>query len=483
MLDPSQATRPHLNAALQLATATDETHLPPDVVTTIRFFTDAGVWFQLSRNQEAEGCRDAARKRNRLGHRGIPLWDELKSFLASFVDEQGHRRLIMAHCRGDRRLDLEALGRVLHAKKLPAKIGEFEAASIGTGYGRVNPFVVGGEHSKDLREPVPLQIFDHDLCNRLGVPGTIMTNAGDRTWGVEFYPDELIAIMPEASVAVIAERDPQEPERPLGLVEPRPIGIITGNAPESGMALWGHVNRNVRELLGSHAIGDVSMPPVHVTSLPQLGLSMELENRVPPVQDALETGAGSLCRAGAKLVTLACNTTQYFTPELRVICAAHGADFLPIAEAVGRWLHGRGVGRVALLGIRYVTELDTWSAYREPLHGIDVEQLSPEAVELIHQVAYEVKTHGVNVTNLNHFRDLLRKHVRSQYVIVALTELSLLLRDKRWRGDAGKTLVDPLAIYGEAIACWWLGLPFPMDSDREVSAGLEHGDPNTSSGE
>jgi len=61
-----------------------------------------GVWHLVSKNKFAAngGCADAATKRNRLGHTGIPVFDELKSHVGAYTDEQGTRRYVVAHCRG-----------------------------------------------------------------------------------------------------------------------------------------------------------------------------------------------------------------------------------------------------------------------------------------------------------------------------------------------------------------------------------------------
>jgi hypothetical protein len=56
--------------------------VPEQVLHCATRVSDFGIWHQFSRNEPAMSCPDAARKRYRLGHRGIPLWDELKSFLA-----------------------------------------------------------------------------------------------------------------------------------------------------------------------------------------------------------------------------------------------------------------------------------------------------------------------------------------------------------------------------------------------------------------
>jgi aspartate/glutamate racemase len=455
---PGAGLEQQLSAARLLAAGDAGGAVPGPVERTVRFLAAAGIWFQVSRNREARSCRDAAHKRSRLGHEGIPLWDELKSYLGAYVDATGRRRYVMAHCRGDERLRFDALAAALGAAALPERLDEADMAAIGMDYGLVNPFTPlqrAGDAVADV-----VQVFDAGLLRRIGIPGTMMTNAGDFTWAVELYPDELIARIPGAMVAPIAEPDPEEPSRVLGIEHPRPIGIITGNAPESGITLWGHINAHVRTLLEANNCGDVSMPTIAVQSFPEMGLSMELDTRREAVWAALGQRVWMMCEDGVRILTLACNTTPYFTPEIRTICDEYGAEFLSVAETTAAWLKARDVPKIALLGIRYVTGLDEWSAYREPLRGIEVEQLSPKAIDDIHDLAFKVKTHGPTVTNLNHFRDILRKEVTAPYVVVALTELSLLMRAK-WKGDSGKVLMDPLAVYGEAIARRYLGLPFP----------------------
>src|SRR5205823_5108626 len=89
--------------------------MPANVATTVNLLNKLGLWYQLSRNRAALSCRDAARKRMRLGHEGIPLWDEMKSFLAAFTDVRGGQQIVMAHCRGDQLLDLQQLSTILQS--------------------------------------------------------------------------------------------------------------------------------------------------------------------------------------------------------------------------------------------------------------------------------------------------------------------------------------------------------------------------------
>src|SRR5438105_1324754 len=90
---------------------------PPDAVQRAEsFIKNLGIWFEFSRNDEARTCPDAARKRNRLGHTGIPLWDEMKSFFGWYVHRSGKTQLFLAHCRADQKLNSAKLSGVLKAK-------------------------------------------------------------------------------------------------------------------------------------------------------------------------------------------------------------------------------------------------------------------------------------------------------------------------------------------------------------------------------
>jgi aspartate racemase len=423
------------------------------------------VWFTLSRNHEARSCRDAAYKRRRLGHEGIPLWDELKSFFGRLPPgPDGAPAYVVAHCRGDRLLAMSRLAAALDLAEPPARLEPQELEGLGMGYGLVNPFEAWSiePFAMDgrLLASGVLQVFDQDLLVPHGIPGTVMTNAGDLTWAVEFHAPELVRALDNVLVADIADDDPEEPHRPPPI---RPtIGILTGNGPESGISLWRRLNERVRELLGDDNLGDISMPRVLLHSLPDLGLSMELPARHEPVWEALSRAADGLLGEGANLVTVACNTTHYFAPQLHELCRARGAEFVSMPEAVAALLRARAVDQVALVGIRPVAELGPWSAYREALAGFDVERPSPSAMSGIGEVAYQVKQDGANEEGLTRLRDILRSEFESQTIVIALTELSLLVERQRKAGRSGKTLIDTLSVYADALAARWLGLPFPL---------------------
>ena len=318
--------------------------LPLRVLSTREYMQRYGLWFQLSRNLPAASCRDAAKKRWRLGHEGIPLWDELKSFLGTYRTSQGERRLFLAHCRGDRVVDLDRVRLALHASSFPARLTPDEVTDLDLRYGLINPFP-----DRRLRMEGPLaQVFDIELMRPIGLPGTMMTNAGELTWAIEFKPDDLIEAIraseaPESRDSVIvgdiADPDLSESTRPAYVESPRTIGILTGNAPESGMTLWAAINDATRRVLGSHNYGDISMPPVRIISAPAMGLSMELDERTGQAAEAVLSGIEDLCSQGARLICVACNTTQFFAKDIRETCRRFDAEFVSMPEVIADWLH------------------------------------------------------------------------------------------------------------------------------------------------
>src|SRR5580765_1923117 len=216
--------------------AEGEVLLPDGVLRTIDCLSSLGVWFRLSRNRPALSCRDAARKRRRLGSEGIEIWNELKSWLGSYEDSNRERRTLLVHCRGDRELDHERLRNALGNQTSVSRLGQAEVEQLGVAYGLINPFATWCTDPAEMDSLV--QVFDEEITHPLGEVGTMMTNAGDHTWGVEFDAQQLASRLPRARIARIAIADPE----PLaGVWGPRvrtPITILTGNAPESGIYLW-----------------------------------------------------------------------------------------------------------------------------------------------------------------------------------------------------------------------------------------------------
>lgn len=429
--------------------------------------TELSVWHRFSRNEPATSCQDAARKRNRLGHKGIPLWDELKSFLGEYHDTQGQRKIFLAHCRGDRKLDLDKLGQALRfegeIRRVGLKSEERLWVDHRAGYGTVNPL---------MNIPGVVQVFDEELHSAVGVPGTVMTNAGDFTWAIEFDPVELALHLPSSRWAEIVQRNTEvEDSIRRGVNIKDPIGILTGNPPDSGLELWASVNAHVRRLLGKNSLGDVSMPKLVMISTPQIGISMEMDYREVPLREALLRAVDELCVSGVKTLVHPAHTTHFFAPDIAVRATEKGVRFLSMVDATLAHLRSIGVEEIALLGTKYVTDFSKqWSVYRNAFEGIKVHLPSPQGWQKIHDLGYEVQQTGLTPICFNWMRDLLREEVPTscKHVVLAMTEFSPIIRHLKVRGRQGKILIDPVDVYGEAIAHEYLGLP-SLFSNNSIS--------------
>ena len=432
----------------------DRESIPSAVRLAANMIDRLGIWHQYSRNDHAWSCQDAARKRNRLGHKGIPLWDELKSFLGEYDDAAGGRHYFIAHCRGDRELNLAKV-----RAELQQPVGEIRrvtsdtAAAMGTSYGVVNPF---------WNDQSLIQIVDLELQRPIGVPGTVMTNVGDHTWAVEFEPTELFSKLSYCRWADIVEPNTEESDRlQWGVRDPTAIGILTGNPSDSGLELWTSINAHIRRLMASNSLGDVSMPTIVVVSTPQIGISMEMDRREVPLRNALLRSIDDLCAAGARLLAHPAHTTHFFTADIQTRAAANGARFISMAEATAAKLRQSGIKEIALLGTQYVTDFSQrWSVYKNAFEGLIVHQPSREGWDKIHNLGYEIQQHGPTPLSFNWMRDLLRTEVPSdcKHVVLAMTEFSPIVRQLKSKGRQGKILIDPIEIYAEEISRQYLGL-------------------------
>lgn len=426
----SVQTAPPVRAAR--ATPAAGTAAPPEVAANLDVLATAGVWHLVSRNPPVRSCADAASRRRRLGGVGIPLRDELKSF-AGRIDGPGPARYVALHIRGHQKLDADRVAAVLRAPF--HRVDEDELRTrFGMGYGTVTPFALA-------RHPEVTQIFDTGVVRRDFPPYTMMTNLGHLEWAVEFVPGQLLAGLPGARVADIAAGEWLEPTRR------QTIGILTGNSPEAGMLLWEKLNRGIRESTRVKFRGDVSFPRVLVESVPDMGLSMELLDRAAEVRTAVTNAVERLCAGGATVVTVACNTTQYFEAELREVCARHGVTYVSVTEEVGRFLAAEDVRRFDLFTTAAVAE---FTGFRDLAAVAEMAVPSPRHLDAIQQLAFSVKVEGVSGPTLNKMRDLVNQSARTDTVLLALTELSLLVAAQK-RQKSAKRFVDTLDLVARRL--------------------------------
>jgi aspartate/glutamate racemase len=400
---------------------------PAEVRANRAFLSERGVWHQVSRNWgnpdrkgepvPATGCADAAYKRHRLGNVGIPLFDELKSHVGVYDDGRG-RHYVAAHCRGTQVRDDEKLAAAVgHAvTRLSAEeLGQ----ELGMARGLVNPMSLA-------RSGQVHQIFDQSVLWRIAPPYTMMTNIGEATYGVEFYPEELINGLEDAIVGdIVADEFRHQPTF-------HTIGILTGNGPESGIELWGRLNEKIQARRGARFRGDVSFPKVIVESVPDMGVSMELRARSDRVERTVLDGVGRLCEDGATLIAVACNTTQFFAQAIEDVCERHGASFVSLVEATGEALTESEVEAFDLLGIGAVTDLDEWSDFLRLTESFDVRVPNDVDVRAIDDLGFWIKRlPEPRGRDVNRLADLIAKRTQTETVVIALTELSLVFEEHK----------------------------------------------------
>ncbi|MBF0308715.1 MAG: aspartate/glutamate racemase family protein [Magnetococcales bacterium] len=442
----------------------DVEEIPQRVQRTLTFLRENRVWHVVSRNSPATSCQDAANRRFRLGKVGIPLYDEMKSLHLEGCFPGGERHFVLLHCRAHARFDLQAAERMLGVERpLQRLTAEELSGRFSARYGTVNPFSEAAG---------TIQLFDEDLLSRYSPPHSVMTNAGDLTWAVEFRPVEVIAALKNHALRVEVARITTSSARSHSL----PVfGIITGNGPESGMSLWKLTNRYVHaQLTGEGRMhGDLTYPRVHIHSIPEMGLSMELIEREEEVWAVIRQTVERFIAEGVTHIAIACNTTQYFAHKIRELCEPQGVTFVALAEVMGEYLRSNNLTEdVTILGIPVVAELGPRSAF-SPLKELGLQPVREVAKAHLEELGYMVKRLEADLQDtkaLNKLIHIVRAGVPTRRVMMALTEISVLLeRFPRLRQRiADKEIIDTLDTYAKALARIYLNA-LPTETFDDLS--------------
>jgi len=177
-------------------------NIPETVRRVSNFCEQKRMMLILSRNKAAGSCLDASLKRSRAGRMGIPLFDELKTGVEYYFDKNGDKVIIATHCRGNQKIERKLLKAHIEnnmgagSVKIHRLETEELQRNLGMEFGTVNPILIELQSKGKV-----YQFFDESILRRLGPePGTMMTNAGNHTWGMEFFPDQLIGAITHKAV-------------------------------------------------------------------------------------------------------------------------------------------------------------------------------------------------------------------------------------------------------------------------------------------
>ncbi len=425
-----------------------ESKIPENVKKVIQFCCKHNIGFVLSRNIKVLSCKDARSNRVRLEHIGIPLFDELKSIVFVGKNSVGEEIIVAAHCRGHMNISIKKLMRLCRFQSLPRILPENDLRSrLGMQFGTVNPMLLDVNSNGEI-----INIFDVSLTKTMEqCPGTMMTNAGNHTWGIEFDPVLLINAVHNGRIENIAEDDKELEyyESPQSTT-PKSIGIITGNGPDSGISLWKRINNYFAELLGVHFIGDISLPKVTIISLPAMGLSMELAKRDDATWTVLEEAIYKMQCNNVDILTLACHTTHYYTAKIREMFECENKKFVSMPETTIDYIKRAKLSDLAIIGISFVANLQEYSAYSE-LRKLNIEAVPDKTLARFHDIGYDVKKMKDLYPVFQKFTSLLRTEIKSSNIVIALTELSILIESQK-KHCRLKNIIDPLDIYAKEIA-------------------------------
>jgi aspartate racemase len=431
-----------------------ESEIPDSVMSIIKFCCSNNIGVILSRNVKVLSCKDARSNRIRLGHKGIPLFDELKSIVFRGYTHAGKEIIIAAHCRGHMNIITQRIVSICSLCKEPEILPEEELKSrFDMQFGTVNPIILDLNSGGTI-----INIFDVSLTEPLAkCPGTMMTNAGNHTWGIEIDPEVLIPKIRNGYIYDVAEADKElEYYEVPQLTNPKSIGIITGNGPDSGIALWSRINSYFSEMLGEHFLGDISLPKVSIVSLPAMGLSMELDKRDGATLETISEAINKMLSNDVDLLALACHTTHYYTDKIRNLFEKSDRRFISMPETVMNYIKNNNLTDLAIIGINYVANLQEYSAYSE-LKNFDIEVPSTEVLSKFHEIGYDIKKMKNLYPVFQKFTSLLRTDIKAENIIVALTELSILVESQKKKYKY-KNIIDPLDIYGKELSRLSLGL-------------------------
>ena len=402
----------------------------------------------ISRNPAVRSCAEAAHHRYRLGNRGIPLWDELKSLLVT-----NEKDFAMLHTRAHRQFDIELAKQALAWQQLEKVDAETLQNKLGMIYGTVNP---------QSCPPQYQQVFDSCIFARYTPPHTMMTNNNNLTVAIEFHPQELFEQLKaqgmKAQKACISQGGAEDLQLPV-------FGILTGNSPESGMLLWRLVNQFVYSLLEAKNLyaGDLSYPQVIINSNPLMGMTMEIGKRKGNCTKMIKESIARMKAAGISHLAIACHTSHALSQEILAECLQAKIAFVSLKDLVLEEAAKLASHKTCLMGIGDVASLAAGTTYHQA-QQMGIKPLTEKALSDISDLAFLIKQESLRGVSkaLNRFRHIIRSHIKEENILLVLTELSELysMHPKVFKPDSlfeGKKLIEPLSLFAKRLAEIYLG--------------------------
>lgn len=198
------------------------------------------------------------------------------------------------------------------------------------------------------------------------------------------------------------------------------IGIISGSGPEAGIDLWRKILDAYRRQRGSHFHGDLEAPDVSIYSIPELGLSMDLDKNEKLVWTYLESNIWELAQR-VDLICVACHTLHYFSD--RIINLGLPSKYVSIIDSVTNYVRESGISKLAMLGVCSVVEPGRWSPYAALQSLVEIERPDCRRTE---ELVLRIKQSGSDDASVKAALQAILASLESETVLLACTELSLV---------------------------------------------------------
>ena len=220
------------------------------------------------------------------------------------------------------------------------------------------------------------------------------------------------------------------------------IGLIGGMSWNSTLEYYRLINEGV-----SHKLGGL-----HSARIVLYSLDFEEIERAQ-YEACWDVAAGVLVKAGTALkqagadFLVICTNTMHKVAD--VVAKRINLPILHIVDATGQAIREDGLGKVGLLGTRFVMKEKFYRDRLQERFGIDVLVPGEDAQTTIHRIIYDELCKGeIKKASRRVCLDIIEELTErgAEGIILGCTELPLLVR----HGDLGVSLFDTTRLHAEA---------------------------------
>src|SRR5262249_35728003 len=145
----------------------------------------------------------------------------------------------------------------------------------------------------------------------------------------------------------------------------------------------------------------------------------ELDRRSEPLWWQLERELTLLVESDARIVVLACNTTQYFSDRIGQLMSGSGSKFIRMSDVIRSYVDANAAESIYAIGIGHVVDGSSWSDFGFLNHSQNAIVPNEKDTRIIETLAYEIKRFGPSATALQKLRAIVRRSP-AEHVLILL---------------------------------------------------------------